>query len=390
MKIDRNKPVHWILLLLFGVQAALGLIRRKEKPEATQPRYIILYGHMLNGNLLAIYNQLAAEPEYSPVFISMDHAYCSKLRKDNIACCFAITIRTSYLLSKASAVISDHGLHSLEPLIGRYQKRGLRFFDVWHGIPFKGFTPADFLLQHEYDEIWVASPFMKKMYVEKFGFQPDKIAVTGYARTDRLSNLDSGHAHAISKTLDVTDRKVILYAPTWKQDAEGRSIFPFNLDEAEFLSLISKIARQSEATVLIRTHLNTRSTTTGYYENVKWVPSTDWPDTETILEISDILICDWSSIAFDYLLIHRPTIFLDVPAPFKNGFSLGPDYRFGYIATSSEQLEDMTTTALLNEARYWHDNRAAHQRVMEIVYDKYADGKSTNRCVARLNERLTS
>ena len=28
------------------------------------------------------------------------------------------------------------------------------------------------------------------------------------------------------------------------------------------------------------------------------------------------------SIAFDYLLLDRPTLFLDIPAPFKKGFSL--------------------------------------------------------------------
>jgi len=39
---------------------------------------------------------------------------------------------------------------------------------------------------------------------------------------------------------------------------------------------------------------------------------------------SDVLICDRSSIPFDHLLLDRPTLFRDLPAPSRNGFSLRP------------------------------------------------------------------
>ena len=66
----------------------------------------------------------------------------------------------------------------------------LAFFDVWHGIPFKGFDAEDFRVQRHYDETWVASPLLRDLYVDRFSFEPERVVPTGYARTDRLVRRD--------------------------------------------------------------------------------------------------------------------------------------------------------------------------------------------------------
>src|SRR5690606_40302310 len=68
----------------------------------------------------------------------------------------------------------------------------LRFFDVWHGIPFKGFDADDFRVQHRYDECWVASPLLRDLYIQRFGFEPQRVVATGYARTDRSEERRGG------------------------------------------------------------------------------------------------------------------------------------------------------------------------------------------------------
>ena len=62
----------------------------------------------------------------------------------------------------------------------------LILIDVWHGIAFKGFVPESFRLQRRYHEAWVSSPLLKTVYEQQYGFAPDRVQDSGYARVDRL------------------------------------------------------------------------------------------------------------------------------------------------------------------------------------------------------------
>src|SRR3546814_11702319 len=86
-------------------------------------------------------------------------------------------------------------------------------------------------------------------------------------------------------------------------------------------------------------------------------PGDLYPNTEEILQISDALICDWSSIAFDYLLLDRPTYFLDVPPPFRKGLALGANYRFGPVVLGLEQLVAQLESWLKASSNYWNFHR---------------------------------
>src|SRR5690606_20171811 len=72
--------------------------------------------------------------------------------------------------------------------------------------------------------------------------------------------------------------------------------------------------------------------------NVRAMPGSAYPQTEELLYLSDVLVSDWSSIVFDYLPLHRPTIFLDVKFPYRDGFTIGKKYRFGEIVSSLDEL----------------------------------------------------
>ena len=114
----------------------------------------------------------------------------------------------------------------------------------------------------------------------------------------------------------------------------------------------------------------------------------EFPDAEDLLLLTDILICDWSSIAFDYLALNRPTIFLEVEPPFKNGFSLGREYRFGRVATDMEVLCDTIDKTLESPRWYLSSQGPKHQKVTNDVYGENTDGKSASRQWTRLAELI--
>lgn len=369
--------MHWIWLSTFAIQTLLGLLIRPFAKKAKT----VLYGHKLNGNLLAIYQ---SRPDTT--FLSMDRGYCKNLKSQGVRCQWACSFGSALLLANAKAIISDHGLHSLEVSLPAYRRAGLKCFDVWHGIPFKGFDADDFRLQHSYDEVWVASPLHKKLYVERYGFQPEKIIVTGYPRTDALVNTEISVKDQRSKLRLPPEGPIILFAPTWSQDAQGRSLYPFGNTESEFLAALSAFALEHAATVILRTHLNSNEMQSQRYPHIVRMPSSEWTNTEIILQVSDVLICDWSSIAFDYLLLDRPTFFLDVPAPFAKGFSLGPEYRFGAIISDLPSLLQKLKSTIKEPEIYWNQHAKTHQKIRVQVYDQFADGQATKRCLEQLEK----
>lgn len=387
MKLDRGRASHWAYLLIFSLNIILALLLRAW-PGSRSRRGVVLYGHKFNGNLLAIFEEARAGGRAQDfVFLTMDPAYHRDLVGRGLPSVSGTSFACIPVLARMGALISDHGLHSLE-LMRRFSNAF--FFDVWHGIPFKGFDAEDFRVQRTYDETWVASPLLREMYRSRFGFDAARLAVTGYARTDRLlaprEPLSVAREYAGLAADDA--RRIVLFAPTWKQDAGGRSLFPFGVDEKRFMDDLEALAARHDALIVFRAHLNSGSVGDSSRARVLNVPHGDFPDTERVLRLADALVCDWSSIAFDYLLLDRPTIFLDVEAPFRKGFSLGPEYRFGAIVDSHEAMLGRLDRFLADPASYRAEFSARHAQVRAEVYGEFADGRSAERCLQRLDAHL--
>lgn len=375
MKINKRNPWHWLWLGLLTLNTMLALVMRR---FISGDNRVVLYGHKLNGNLAAIYRESLDYNELRLTYLTMDYSYYRQLKGEGVSVAWAGGLHALTLLVRAKALISDHGLHSLVLLL---DFSSLKCIDVWHGIPFKGFDEEDFKVLHRYDEIWVASKFMADIYEEKFGFQRERLKALGYARTDVLVNQrEVGRADLLREyDIPVSNKKVILYAPTWKQDHAGRSLYPFGMVESDFLNALSQMAVEHSCLFLIRMHLNSPLEHNCKNENVHAVPADKYPDTERLLILSDVLVYDWSSIVFDFLLLGRPAIYLDVPPPFKKGLSLGDNYRYGEGVADLVGLRSAVAKALKVaklEAPYVDEHR---DHVKALVYERYADGSSSAR-----------
>jgi CDP-glycerol glycerophosphotransferase len=385
MKINPRNPGHWWVLFLQLLYTWLAILLRPFLKKPPRP-VIVLYGHQFAGNLQALYRQWENfhREEYDLFYLTLDqlNAHSLKEQKIKFLCCFRL--KDMLVLARARILISDHGLHLMTPLI---RWTDIKFIDVWHGIPFKGFGPDDFKLQHKYNEVWVSSPLLSRLYQDQFGFDQQRVKALGYARTDALFQRPSPESKFRSHHNIRNDHKLILYAPTWQQDQMGRELFPFGLTQDEFLKKVSSLCEERGGTLVVRSHQNSRVSESDY-GHVIFCPQHRYPDTEDLLLASDILICDWSSIAFDYVALERPTIFLDVPPPFKKGFSLGADYRFGAIVSKPAALTESLSEYLLQPDSYMSKYRNKHLDVIEKVYGENTDGHSARRQWERLAQLL--
>jgi CDP-glycerol glycerophosphotransferase len=174
-----------------------------------------------------------------------------------------------------------------------------------------------------------------------------------------------------------------LFAPTWSHGT-NRNIIPFGLRSEEFLHSVSRVVNDRDAILVVRPHLNTELWAAPTDDSIRFLPSEQYPDTEAVLLVTDVLICDWSSIVFDFLLLDRPTIFLDEPAPFPMGFTLDPSYRFGSIVSDMPTLESTLARYLDDPKSYVNENGARPQEVRQKVYGTMADGRASGRYVDAL------
>lgn len=387
MKIDKRDPRHWLILLRQGLFTLVAICARYLYPRPSRP-VVVLYGHQLSGNLKALYEQWQRThtEDFDCYFLSLDPVYGPVLRAQgvNVLCCG--NLRDMLLVGRSSAIVTDHGLHAMSPLLSL---TNIKFIDVWHGIPFKGFIPDDFRVQHRYDEVWVSSPLLKEIYVEKFGFPASIVHPLGYARADKLFRKEEPDP-SLRRRADIGEsERVVLYAPTWQQDDNGRDLFPFGESQDSFIERLSDICRTHKATLVIRSHLNA-SISTRLFDNVRYCSMKDFPDAEGLLLLTDILICDWSSIAFDFLATDRPTIFLDVEPPFKNGFSLGKEYRFGRTAEDIASLTSYLAMTLENSDSYFSSQGRYHKEITRLAYGNNTDGYVAERQLARLIRLISS
>ncbi len=385
MKIEKQNPWHWLYLLIFTFNVLIGVVARWLL--GMRVNSIVLYGHKLHGNLSAICEHLNSDRAMGleAAFLTMDSEYLNQLRAEgNRRCLNALNLFDVIIACRAQVIVTDHGPHSLL-LLNRLTDTA--FVDVWHGIPFKGFDARDFRLLHGYRGTFVASPSMKRMYENRFGFDPARVFVTGYGRTDRLVKRDYDRSEIFAR-LNIEDkyRSTILFAPTWSHGQKGRVNIPFAMRVEEFFHAIDRLAGERNWLVVFRAHLNSPGQRMQSVSNIEFVPLSVHPHTEELLFIADALVSDWSSIVFDYLVLRRPTIFLDTEPPFRKGFSYGPEYRFGpAVGTFDELCASMieavdTPEAIIDRHREAMDGAAAE------VYGRFADGCATERYIERIEQ----
>jgi CDP-glycerol glycerophosphotransferase len=223
------------------------------------------------------------------------------------------------------------------------------------------------------------------MRVAQYEFDPAIVYNLGFAGVDKLFLRKSPDSTFRMRAAIPTGKEIVLYASIWQQDDKRRELFPFPETQVNFVRQLSEVCDAGDATLIIRSHLNAKLKAQ-HFDNVRYFPMKEYPDTVSLLRNSDIRICDWSSIFLDFLLFDRPTILLEVPPPFKDGFSLAPEYRFGKFATEMSDLRKSLANFFADPAHYHSEFHLKHREVLSAVDGHSTDGNSAARHLQRLSQ----
>ncbi|MGX1791322.1 CDP-glycerol glycerophosphotransferase family protein [Microbacterium sp. NPDC055312] len=188
------------------------------------------------------------------------------------------------------------------------RKPGQIVLQTWHGTPLKrlalhrpGFDPRRMAAvvkeSRRWDVLLAQNPYAARILKKAYAFFGKPIWVEGYPRNDVLVNADPA---PVREALGIgDDERVILYAPTWRDD------------RSEMVDFVDPqlLAEQTDSVVLVRGHSRTirpgRDRT-----GARVIDVTGYPETARLLLIADVLVTDYSSVMFDFSVTGRPMFFL--------------------------------------------------------------------------------
>ncbi|MDD7962598.1 CDP-glycerol glycerophosphotransferase family protein [Microbacterium thalli] len=190
----------------------------------------------------------------------------------------------------------------------RFVRRpGQVVLQTWHGTPLKrlalhrpGFDPRRALAVIRESRRWnvllAQNPYGARVLRKAYAFLRRPVWVEGYPRTDELH---TGDRAAMRSALGIDgDDRVLLYAPTWRDDRETI---------VDFLDLAA-LAEQTGAVVLVRGHSRTLLPGADA-RGARVIDVTAHPDLAALQLASDALITDYSSVMFDYSVTGKPMYF---------------------------------------------------------------------------------
>ena len=262
----------------------------------------------LSGNLKSLYEQINKNKHKVIVFCKNRYD-----KKYNFYSLFSATL----MLAKADTIILDNYVQILTHI---NLSKKVKLIQLWHaGIGFKSVGYARFGLtgsphpykscHRKYTEAIVDSPDFIDIYKEVFGCKSEIIHPYGIPRIDNYLNRD-----VINKTCeklykinnDLKNKKTILFSPTYRGSNAGDAYYDNNKID---LNQIGKFCKQNDFIFIIKMHPFIKEKISIPSEYSKYIIDYSNVDINELIYISDIMITDYSSCAYEYSLFNRPLIF---------------------------------------------------------------------------------
>lgn len=234
--------------------------------------------------------------------------------------------------ARARVVVVTHGFGDAN----RYAVGGALIVQLWHGIPLKriGLDSPETLRSRILPNSRVVRAMLRRMYAgatrririlpaashlvrgrleSAFGLADSQVPVTGEPRVDVLSIGEPGERRRRAREAiraavgDLPDGAAfVLYAPTWRDGAPDPAI----PSEGEWRAIVEVLDRRN-AVLLVRSH----PLGAGEYRppvetpRVRALGADRVSDVTPLLPGLDVLVTDYSSLAFDAALVPLPVVY---------------------------------------------------------------------------------
>lgn len=361
----------------------------------------------------------AQDPNMRVIFSTRSREVYLQLRERGYPAVLANTIRGIWTALRAGVYVHD----TYPQDVNFWAIRGALWVQLWHGIPLKHierdisdpghwigkilrsldagklrsrlramvFTP--WWLKKE-DLFCCTSEALVPIFAKAFGLPESRVRVTGYARNDAmwlpseqpLDALDSPGLAAVDSAV-LAGRRILLYVPTFRDDSspERHSVFEHAWtpkQQAELHDLLQRL----NAVMLIKLHPHiAEQWKVAESETIRLLPSA--LDVYPILNRVDVLITDYSSISFDYLLLERPVIFYCYDlAEYQSARGFYFDYELVTPGPKAQTFAELLTAI---EATLSGSSEFSEEIVrVKNMFHKFSDAGSSSRIASEIRKEL--
>ena len=275
-----------------------------------------------------------------------------------------------------SSVNIERGLH--------FKKKNTIYVNTWHGAGTKkignacngrkdyNFTSVDMML--------VQSDFEREIFIRDFQCKPSAIRMIGFPRNDELFHITAEKKAELKKQFHIPcDKKVILYAPTWRDSKNGGLSYdfvpPIHIDKW-------KSELSDDYVLLFRMHTFTTKFEMIYDEFARDVSA--YENLNHILAITDVLVTDYSTIVYDASIAGIPFVCFGFDYDTyreERGFyyDLNDVYPGGVLRTEDDVIQQIK--AVIN---------GANKERYVTFRNKYiqAGGSATGQILSELSDKL--
>lgn len=235
---------------------------------------------------------------------------------------FDITFQKYYARCKC-VFITDN----FDPLYAHKPNKGTKVIQLWHACgAFKkwGYSTLDlawggsredmlrFPMHNTYTDVFVSAESVIPCYAEAFGCDEKIIKALGTPRTDVYFDKEfvkSRREELLKAFPAIGNRKIILYAPTFRGNSPEESYNDQPLDYAFLKETLGK-----DYALVLKLHPFTAKKYKVTEEQEKQFgdfvfDASNSLSVETALCAADYLVADYSSLVFEYALLDKPMIF---------------------------------------------------------------------------------
>ncbi|MBQ1838116.1 MAG: CDP-glycerol glycerophosphotransferase family protein [Ruminococcus sp.] len=351
------------------------------KVQQNKITFISLRRSDISGNFAFVYDKLKDDKNLDIHFILNDHTISY------------MSIREIIDFTKSCATSKIVVLDEFTPMIHYIDLRPeTKLVQLWHACgAFKtfGFTrlskpkgsPQTTSNHRSYDYVTVSSTFCKKCHSEGFGISTDNVVATGIPRTDVFFD-EAYKAKAREKFYrahpDFLDKKIILFAPTFRGTVKETAFYPTDLFDIE--AVCESIP--DDYAIIVKHH--------PFVNDVQPIPKrfsdrvidlSSESELNDLLFVTDVIITDYSSLVFEASLLDIPMIFyafdLEKYIDERDFYFDFKQYVPGKIAYSLDEVidainkNDFCTERIAPFADMFFDKRdgKATERVVQLLYD---------------------
>ncbi|MBM7600166.1 CDP-glycerol glycerophosphotransferase [Virgibacillus halotolerans] len=391
MKIKRSQYVKEMLKLLFYAAGKLPTHKKTIIFES-------FLGKQYSDSPKSIYEYIKKEyPDYK-LYWSVDRKYLSNFQKNGYNYLIRFSLKWIYQMGTARYWVVNSRLPLWIP-----KPKHTIYIQTWHGTPLKKLgvdinevhMPGTNTNSYKENFIYEASKwdylvspnaYSTEIFKRAFDFK-QTIIESGYPRNDILyTDNNELKSKGIKNKLNILpDKKIILYAPTWRDDdyySTGNYRFSLELDLNQL-----KVEFGDDFVILLRMHyLVAEQFDLSVYKNFVYDVSS-YNDIGDLYLISDVLITDYSSVFFDYANLRRPILFFTYDIEkYRNKLR-------GFYFNIEEEAPGpllKTTGEIISYLQLIRDDKYQLPLTFESFYNKYCyleDGNASERVVNQFLEK---